>query len=121
MPRSTNSPATRKRQKKFIQAASGYFGNKSRLYRYAQDAVNRAGQHAYVGRKIKKRDFRSLWIIRLNAATRALGMNYSRFMEGMKLAGITLDRKALSELAIHDEAAFAKLVDTARQALAAKA
>jgi len=121
MPRSTNSPATRKRQKKFITAASGYWGNKSRLYRYAQDAVNRAGQYSYIHRRTKKRDFRSLWIIRINAATRALGMNYSRFTEGLKLAGVTLDRKALSELAIHDEAAFAQLVETARNALAAKA
>lgn len=121
MPRATSSPATRKRQKKFISLASGYFGNKSRLYRYAQDAVNRAGQFSYAHRRTKKRDFRALWIIRLNAAARANGMSYSRFMEGLKLAGVTLDRKALSELAIHDEAAFTRLVETARGALAAKA
>jgi large subunit ribosomal protein L20 len=121
MPRATNSPATRKRQKKFISAASGYWGNKSRLYRYAQDAVNRAGQYSYMHRRTKKRDFRALWIVRINAACRANGLPYSRFMEGLKLAGVALDRKALSELAIHDEAAFVRLVETARGALAAKA
>ena len=96
---------------------SGASGNASRLYRYAKQATDRAGQFAYRDRRAKKREFRKLWIVRINAACRQHGVAYSRFMAGLKRAGIELDRKALSELAIHDEAAFAALVEKSRGAL----
>ena len=110
MPRATNSPASRKRHKKVLKYARGYFGNKSKLFRYAKDAVQHAWQYAYAARKKKKGDRRSLWIIRLNAAVRAHDITYSRFIEGLHAANIQLDRKVLSDLAIRDEVAFAGIV-----------
>lgn len=121
MPRATNAPASRKRHKKVLKYAKGYFGNKSKLYRYAKEAVAHAWQYAYDHRKKKKGDFRSLWIIRLNAACRNAGISYSRFIEGLKAANIVLDRKVLSDLAIRDEVAFNGLVKKAQDALKTKA
>lgn len=121
MPRATNSPASRKRRKKVLKYAKGYFGNKSKLYRYAKDAVQHAWQYAYAARRKKKGDFRGLWIVRLNAACRNAGISYSRFMEGLKAANITLDRKVLSDIAIRDEVAFNALVVKAQDALKTKA
>jgi large subunit ribosomal protein L20 len=120
MPRSTNSPASRKRRKRVIKAAKGFRGFRSKLYRYAKDAVRKAMVYNYRDRKNRKRDFRKLWIQRLNAAARAHGLSYSRFTEGLKVAGIELDRKVLSDLAIKDEAAFAALVNQVKQALGNK-
>jgi large subunit ribosomal protein L20 len=121
MARATNSPASRKRHKKVLKYARGYFGNKSKLFRYAKEAVQHAWQYAYIDRKKKKADRRGLWIVRLNAACRAAGMTYSRFIEGLHAANITLDRKVLSDLAIRDEIAFHGLVQQAQDALKAKA
>jgi large subunit ribosomal protein L20 len=121
MARATNSPASRKRRKKVLKYAKGYFGNKSKLFRYAKDAVQHAWQHAYAARRKKKGDFRAIWIVRMNAACRNAGISYSRFMEGLKAANITLDRKVLSDLAIRDEVAFNALVKQAQDALKAKA
>ena len=121
MPRATNSPASRKRRKKVLKYARGYFGNKSKLYRYAKDAVQHAWQYAYRDRKKKKGEIRSLWIIRLNAACRSAGISYSRFIEGLKAANIGLDRKVLSDIAIRDEVAFNALVKQAQDALKTKA
>lgn len=121
MPRVTNSPASRKRRKKVLKYAKGYFGNKSKLYRYAKEAVQHAWQHAYIARRKKKGDWRSLWIVRINAACRNAGMSYNRFIEGLKTAGIELDRRVLADLAVHDETAFNTLVEKARTALKSKA
>ena len=121
MPRATNSPAYRKRRKKMLKQAKGYFGNKSRLYKYAKDAVSHALQYAYRDRRAKKRTMRQLWIVRINAACRAEGISYSRFQEGLKAAEITLDRKILADLAVNDAAAFTSLVEKAKEALKAKA
>ncbi len=120
MPRATNSPASRKRRKKVLKYAKGYFGNKSKLFRYAKDAVQHAWQYAYRDRKKKKGEFRGLWIVRLNAACREAGISYSRFIEGLKAANITLDRKVLSDLAIRDQVAFKAVVKQAQAALQAK-
>jgi len=117
MPRATNAPATRARRKRILKKAKGYFGNKSRLYRYAKDAVVRAGVYAYRDRRKKKTEFRQLWIVRINAACRANGISYSRFMAGFKKTGMELDRKSLSEIAIHDEAAFKAIVEKAKAAI----
>ena len=113
MPRVKNGPATLKRRKKVLKKAKGYFGNKSPFFA-AKDAVERAGKYAYRDRRKKKSEFRQLWIIRINAICRENGINYSRFMHGLKLAGIEMDRKQLSELAIHDEAAFLQLIAKAK-------
>ena len=121
MARATNAPASRKRRKKVLKYAKGYFGNKSKLFRYAKDAVQHAWQYAYAARRKKKGDFRGLWIVRLNAACRNAGISYSRFIEGLKAANIVLDRKVLSDLAIRDEVAFNALVKQAQDALKAKA
>ncbi|MCF7688983.1 MAG: 50S ribosomal protein L20 [Cephaloticoccus sp.] len=121
MARATNSPASRKRHKKVLKYAKGYFGNKSKLFRYAKDAVQHAWQYAYIARRKKKGDMRRLWIVRLNAACRNAGISYSRFMEGLKAANIGLDRKILSDIAIQDEVAFNGLVKTAQDALKTKA
>ncbi|MCD8284425.1 MAG: 50S ribosomal protein L20 [Opitutae bacterium] len=118
MSRVTNSPATRARRKRVLKKAKGYFGLKSRAYTHANDAVNRAQKYAYAHRRKKKSDFRGLWIVRINAACRALGVTYSRLVAGLRKANIVIDRKNLSELAIHDEAAFAAIVEKAKQALA---
>ncbi len=121
MARATNGPASRKRRKKVLKYAKGYFGNKSKLFRYAKEAVQHAWQYAYAARRKKKGDFRGLWIVRLNAACRNAGISYSRFIEGLKAAKIELDRKVLSDLAIRDEVAFNALVKTAQHALMEKA
>jgi large subunit ribosomal protein L20 len=116
MPRAKGGSKTRQRRKKVLKQAKGYFGGRRRLYRTAAETVLRAGAFAYRGRKQKKRRARALWIIRLNAACRPLGLSYSRFMDGLKKAGVALDRKILAELAVHDPTAFAKLAETARAA-----
>jgi large subunit ribosomal protein L20 len=121
MARVTNSPASRKRRKKVLKYAKGYFGNKSKLFRYAKEAVQHAWQYAYIDRKKKKANMRGLWIVRLNAACRDAGITYSRFIEGLKAAGILLDRRQLSEIAIADAVAFQALVAKAQAALKAKA
>lgn len=121
MARATNGPASRKRRKKVLKYAKGYFGNKSKLFRYAKEAVQHAWQYAYAARRKKKGDFRGLWIVRLNAACRNAGISYSRFIEGLKAANVELDRKVLSDLAIRDEVAFNALVKTAQHALSEKA
>jgi large subunit ribosomal protein L20 len=121
MPRATNAPASRRRRKRVLQQAKGYFGNKSRLYRYATDAVDHALQHAYTDRRRKKRTWRALWITRLNAACRANDISYRRFIEGTTAAGITLNRKVMADIAARDETGFKKLVDQARAALKSKA
>ena len=121
MPRVTNGPASRKRRKKVLKQAKGYFGNKSKLFRYAKEAVDHAHQYAYRDRRKKKGDWRSLWIVRINAACRAAGISYSRFMEGLKAANIELDRRVLADLAVRDAAGFAVIVQNARDALEHKA
>jgi large subunit ribosomal protein L20 len=121
MARATNSPASRKRHKKVLKYARGYFGSKSKLFRYAKEAVQHAWQYAYIARRKKKADRRGLWIVRLNAACRNAGITYSRFIEGLKAANIVLDRKILSDIAIRDEVAFNGLVKKAQDALKAKA
>ena len=108
---------TRKRHKKVLKLAKGYFGAKSKLFRTANQAVMKSLSYAYVGRKLKKRDFRSLWITRISAEAKMNGMNYSRFMYGLKKAGINLNRKMLAELAVSDKVAFAALVEKAKAAL----
>jgi large subunit ribosomal protein L20 len=120
MPRATNSPASRARRKRVLKQAKGYFGNKSRLFRYAVEAVKHAQQYAYRDRRTKKRTWRNLWTVRLNAACRAEGITYSRFIEGLKAAKVELDRRVLSELAINDPEGFKKIVATAREGLQAK-
>jgi len=120
MPRATNKPASRNRRRNVIGKAKGYYGNKSRLFRYAKDAVERAEKFAYRDRRKKKSEMRKLWIVRINAACRNAGINYSRFMSGLRTAGIEMNRKALSELAINDPAAFEALVRKAKEANAAQ-
>ena len=108
---------TRKRRKKVLKLAKGYFGAKSKLFKTAKEAVMKSGQYAYIGRRLKKRDFRKLWITRISAAAKMNGMNYSTFMNGLKKAGIDLNRKMLAELAVEDAAAFATLAEKAKAAL----
>ena len=108
---------TRKRRKKVLKLAKGYFGAKSKLFKTAKEAVMKSGQYAYVGRRQRKRDFRRLWIARINAAAKINGMNYSTFMNGLKKSGITMNRKMLAELAVSDAAAFTALVEKAKAAL----
>jgi large subunit ribosomal protein L20 len=107
----------RKKHKKILKLAKGYYGGKSKLFRTANETVIRALRNAYVGRRLKKRDFRKLWIARINAGARVNGLSYSRFMNGIKLAGIDINRKMLSEIAINDPKAFAELVDIAKKQL----
>src|SRR6184192_2769407 len=121
MPRATNAPASRERRKRVLDQAKGYRGRRSKLFRYAKDATMKAKYWAYRDRKTRKRTFRYLWIQRLNAAARANGMTYSRFAEGLKAAGIGLDRKVLADIAVNDEAAFKTIVDQGRAALEKKA
>ena len=121
MPRSTGAPARNKRKKKIFKAAKGYFGGRKNLYRTAKDAVEKGWEHAYRDRKKKKRNFRQLWIARINAASREHDMSYSRFMNGLKEAGVELDRKALADLAVRSPEAFGALVEQAKQGLATKA
>ena len=108
---------TRKHHKKILKLAKGYRGGKSKLYRTANQAVMKSMSYAYVGRKLKKRDFRKLWITRISAACKMNGINYSKFMNGLKKANVEINRKMLSEIAINDAAAFTKLVETAKSAL----
>lgn len=108
---------TRKRRKATLKAAKGYWGAKSKHFKMAKEAVLKSGNYAFAGRKLKKRDFRSLWITRISAGAKMNGMNYSTFMHGLKKAGITLNRKILAELAVSDKEAFAKLAETAKAAL----
>ena len=108
---------TRKRRKKVLKLAKGYFGAKSKLFKTAKEAVMKSGNYAYIGRRLKKRDFRRLWITRISAAAKINGMNYSTFMNGFKKAGIELNRKMLAELAVEDAAAFAALAEKAKAAL----
>ncbi|MBQ8077685.1 MAG: 50S ribosomal protein L20 [Eubacterium sp.] len=117
MARVKGAMMTRKRRKKVLKAAKGYYGSKHALFRTAKQAVMKSGQYAYIGRKQKKRDFRRMWITRISAACKANGMNYSTFMNGLKKAGIDLNRKMLSEIAISDPAAFTALTEAARAAL----
>ncbi len=108
---------TRKRRKKVLKLAKGYWGSKSRHFKMAKQAVMKSGNYAYIGRKQRKRDFRRLWITRISAGCHLNGMNYSTFMNGLKKAGVTLNRKMLSEIAIADPQAFAALVEKAKAAL----
>jgi large subunit ribosomal protein L20 len=114
MPRVKSGVQAHARHKKVIKAASGYRGRRKNCFRVATQAVDKARQYAYRDRKVKKRDFRSLWIVRINAAAREHGLSYSRFMNGLSLAGIELDRKVLADIAVRDADGFAKLVETAR-------
>ena len=117
MARATNAPASRERRKKVVDQARGFRGRRSKLFRYAKDAVTKGKYWAYRDRKTRKRNFRMLWQQRINAAARANGLTYSRFMEGMKAAGIGLDRKILADLAVTDEAAFKAIFYKAKAAL----
>ena len=117
MARVKGALATRKRRNRTLKLAKGYWGGKSRLFKTAKEAVWKSGQYAYIGRRLKKRDFRKLWITRISAAAKSNGMNYSRFMNGLKKAGITLNRKMLSEIAINDAAGFTALTEKAKAAL----
>ncbi len=119
--RVTNAPASRKRRIRTIKAAKGFRLRRSKLYRYAADALDHGRQYAFRDRKTKKRNFRGLWQIRINAAARAAGITYSRFMEGIKAAQITLDRKIIADLAATDDVAFSELVKIAQNALKTKA
>jgi len=118
--RVTNSPASRKRRTRMIRAAKGFRLKRGKLYRYASDAVDHGRQYAYRDRRRKKREFRYLWQIRINAAVRAAGLTYSRFMEGLKAAKCTLDRKVLADIAAQDAAGFSQLITLAKNALQAK-
>ena len=117
MPRAKRGNKRLERRKKILKLAKGYRGTKSKLYRSAKESVERGLNFAYTGRKLKKRDFRSLWIVRIGAATRINGLNYSQFMHGLKLAGIELDRKILADLAVHQPETFAEVVAQAKNAL----
>ena len=117
MARIKGAVMTRKRRKATLKAAKGYWGAKSKHFKMAKQAVMKSGNYAYIGRKQKKREFRQLWIARINAQAKVNGMNYSQFMNGLKKAGINLNRKMLSQIAIEDKAAFAALVEKAKAAL----
>jgi large subunit ribosomal protein L20 len=120
MPRATNSPASRQRRKRILQQTKGFRGARSKLFRYAKDAIYKAQYWSYRDRKTRKRNFRSLWVQRINAAARLNGVTYSRFMEGLKAVNVELDRKVLADLAVHDATAFAELAAQAKAALARK-
>lgn len=117
MARVKGAMATRKRRNKVLKLAKGYWGGKSKLFKTAKEAVMKSGQYAYIGRRLKKRDFRRLWITRISAACKMNDINYSRFVNGLKKANITLNRKVLAEMAHSDPAAFTKLVEAAKAAL----
>ncbi|MBM4184290.1 MAG: 50S ribosomal protein L20 [Gemmatimonadetes bacterium] len=121
MPRATSAPARKKRRKKLFKAAKGYFGGRKNLYVAAKDGVEKGWEHAYRDRKKKKRNFRALWIARINAAVRTHDLSYSRFIAGLKSAGVELDRKALADLAVRNPEAFGAVVERAKEALTAKA
>ena len=117
MARIKGAMMTRKRRNKTLKLAKGYYGSKSRLFKTAKQAVMKSGQYAYIGRKQKKREFRQLWITRISAACKMNGMNYSTFINGLNKAGVSLNRKMLSEIAISDPAAFTALTEQAKAAL----
>lgn len=117
MARVKGAMATRKRRNKTLKLAKGYWGAKSKHFKMAKEAVMKSGNYAYIGRRLKKRDFRQLWITRISAACKMNGINYSTFMNGLKKAGITLNRKMLSEIAINDAAGFTALTEKAKAAL----
>lgn len=119
MSRVKRGPKARKRRNKILAMAKGYRGGQSKLFRTATEKVNRALQFAFRDRRVKKRDFRALWIVRIGSATKMNGLSYSKFISGLKKAGVTLDRKVLSELAISDPQAFTKIVELAKSKLAA--
>ena len=119
MARVKRGVTARRRHKKIMKQAKGYYHARRKVFRVAKQAVTKALQYAYIGRKQKKRNFRSLWITRINAAARINGMSYSRFMNGLLKAGITLDRKVLADIAVHDAVGFAALAEKAKSALAA--
>lgn len=121
MARVKGGASSHARHRKVITKAKGYYGRRKNCFRTAVQAVEKAGQYAYRDRRTKKRNFRALWIQRINAAVRLHGMNYSTFMNGLNLAGLDLDRKVLSDIAIHDEAAFKSICETAQKALDKKA
>ncbi len=118
MPRVKRGPVRRAKRRQVLARAKGFYQTKSKLYRAAKEAVDTALSYAYVGRRLKKRDFRRLWIIRINAAAREHGLSYGQFMHGLKTAGVALDRKSLAELAVSEPAAFAHLVTQAKSAAA---
>ncbi len=120
MPRATNAPASRERRKRVLDTAKGFRGRRSKLFRYAKDATMKAKYWSYRDRKTRKRNFRMLWIARVNAAARANGITYSRFIEGITAAGITLDRKVLADLAVTEDAVFQGIVAKAVEALKGK-
>ena len=117
MARVKGAMMTRKRRKKVLKLAKGYWGAKSKHFKMAKEAVMKSGNYAYIGRRLKKRDFRKLWITRISAACKLNGMNYSSFMNGLKKAGVTLNRKMLSEIAINDAEGFTALTERAKAAL----
>ncbi len=117
MARVKGALATRKRRNKTLKLAKGYFGAKSKLFKTAKEAVMKSGNYAYIGRRLKKRDFRRLWITRISAAAKINGMNYSTFMNGLKKAGVQINRKMLADLAVNDAAGFATLAKNAKKAL----
>ena len=117
MARVKGALATRKRRKKVLKLAKGYFGAKSKLFKTAKEAVMKSGNYAYIGRRLKKRDFRRLWITRISAAAKLNGMNYSSFINGLNQAGVQINRKMLADIAVNDAAGFAKLAETAKKAL----
>ena len=118
MARVKGAMMTRKRRNKILKMAKGYWGSKSKHFKMANQAVMKSGVYAYTGRKLKKRDFRQLWVTRVSAGCKMNGMNYSTFMNGLKKSGIVINRKMLAELAVNDKAAFTQLTDTAKKALA---
>ena len=117
MPRAKGGPKTRQRRKKVMKAAKGYWGGRHRLFRTATEAVDKALGYAYRDRRQKKRSFRSLWIVRINAAIRMYGLSYSKFISGLKKAGINLDRKVLADIAVNDPAGFARIAQTVKEAI----
>ncbi len=119
MARVKRGTIARRRHNKVLSRAKGYYNARRKVYRVANQAVIKAGQYAYIGRKQRKRQFRALWIVRINAAARQFGLSYSRLMNGLKKAGITLDRKVLADIAVHDIAAFGTIAEKAKGALAA--
>ena len=118
MARIKGAVMTRKRRKKTLKLAKGYFGAKSKRFKMAKQAVMKSGQYAYIGRKQKKRQFRQLWIARINAAARMNGLSYSKMMHGLKLAGVEMNRKILADMAVNDAAGFATLAEVAKSKLA---
>lgn len=121
MPRATNNPAGKQRHKRVLRRAKGFYAGKKNQYKASREAVERAMAYAYRDRKQRKRDFRRLWIIRINAAARINGLSYSHFINGLKLANVEIDRKMLADLAVRDGASFAKLAEIAKTALASAA